>query len=150
MFHSIYEGKLDDKNRMRMPAKFREQLGEDYKIVQGYNGCLFAMTKTEFEKFVQQFASISMGDIMGQFRFSKIMSTVFVPEEDSQGRFVLPANNRREAKIEKKLTFIGVYNRVEIWSTEERNKFEEKYEQNIDMNEIYSSLCVPRGDSDGI
>ncbi len=150
MFYGEHLGKLDDKNRMRMPAKFREELGAGYRLVQGYNGCLFAMTKVEFEIFVQQFASIPMGDIIGQFKFSKIMSTVFVPEEDNQGRFVLPANNRREAKIERNLKFIGVGNRIEIWSLEERTKVELQNESMIDMNEIYASLCGAKEGVDGI
>ncbi|MFI3229479.1 MAG: hypothetical protein R3Y23_04880 [Bacillota bacterium] len=150
MFYGEHTNKLDDKNRMRIPAKFREELGSGYKIVQGFDGCLFAMTKEEFDKFVQPFSDIPLGDIVGQRKRTKLMSTVFVPEEDGQGRFVLPANNKKIAKINKELKYVGVGEMIQIWSAEEYDRIYAVEDDSLTMDEIYSSVCVVKGVGDGI
>ena len=48
-----YRLSLDDKNRMRLPAKFRAKIGDDFVLCQGTDGCLFVMSHNEFENFIQ-------------------------------------------------------------------------------------------------
>lgn len=116
---------LDEKNRMRIPAKFRAKLGSRFFIFQGIGGCLFLMAEESFEAFISPFKNIPLSDIAGQEAVRAVMATVEEPEEDSQGRFVLPAFLKKCAGIDKRVVFIGINERIEIWS-------EEKYtEKNI-------------------
>ena len=67
-------------------------------------------------------------------------STVFTPEEDAQGRFILPAKLREYAKINKKMVFLGAMNRVEIWSEE---KYDEVYGiDKLDINGAVRALGI--------
>lgn len=109
---------LDEKNRMRIPAKYRAKLGARYFILQGVGGCLFVMGEETFERFIAPFQNVALSDIEGQAAVRAIMATVEEPEEDTQGRFVLPALLKKCAAIDKKVVFVGVNDRLEIWSEE--------------------------------
>ncbi|MGI6594026.1 MAG: division/cell wall cluster transcriptional repressor MraZ [Christensenellales bacterium] len=139
IFFGEYFIQLDDKNRMRIPSKLRSLIGEKFYISNGTAGCLFVMDKENFEDYAQKLASItSMSNLSQQNTIRLIMSSVDEPCEDSQGRFVLPPKLRKHAGITKKMVFIGVNNRMEIWSEERYNAMMEKEASNFD--EAFASL----------
>lgn len=118
MFFGTYQNQLDDKNRMRVPAKLRAKLGEGYTLVYGAGGCLFVMPEEAFQKILLPLTKIPLSDLEAQEHARRILSTVEQPEEDGQGRFVLPAHAKAYAGIDKKIVFLGVGERIEIWSEE--------------------------------
>ncbi|MDD3947596.1 MAG: cell division/cell wall cluster transcriptional repressor MraZ [Clostridia bacterium] len=118
-FFGTHTIQMDDKNRMRIPAKFRAKLGGDYYIVYGAGGCLTILPNDSFEKFVAPFAKIPASDLEARESVRRILATVEQPEEDTQGRFVLPAHARAYAKIDKRVVFVGVGEQLEIWSEEQ-------------------------------
>jgi len=119
MFFGTYQNQLDDKNRMRIPAKLRAKLGEGYTIVYGAGGCLFVMPEDAFSKILLPLTKIPLSDLEAQEHARRILATVEQPEEDGQGRFVLPAHAKLYAGIDKKVVFLGVGERIEIWSEDQ-------------------------------
>lgn len=66
-----------------------------------------------------------------------MVATMSIPEEDNQGRFVLDANLRRIAKIQKDVVFVGMFDRIELWAAETYNERfkdldDEEYDQSLE------------------
>ena len=118
-----YAHQLDAKNRMRIPAKLREELGEDYSITVGSGGCLYVYTKAQMQEVKATLNNIN------SFREKQLKAARFIlyntwqAEEDKQGRILLPENLRKYAKIEKNVIVFQGPNCVEIWAEEVWNEY---------------------------
>ena len=118
-----YSHQLDAKNRMRIPAKFREELGANYSITVGTGGCLYVYTEEEMQKVKETLKKINpyKEDQLKVARF--ILYNTWEAEEDKQGRILLPDNLRKYANIEKNITVFKGPNCIEIWSEEVWNNY---------------------------
>ena len=114
---------LDAKKRMRIPAKFREELGSNYSITIGTGGCLFVYTEEEMTKVRKTLekANRYKEEQLKPARF--ILANVWDAEEDNQGRILLPDNLIKYAKIEKNVTIFKGPACIEIWSEEVWNAY---------------------------
>lgn len=114
-----YNHQLDAKNRMRIPAKLKKELGDEYYFTKGINHCISVLSKEEAEAQIEKLKSIKYSDIERQ-RTLRAISRSYVPAvEDSQGRVVLPTELRAHAlmdKDDKDLVICGAVTRIEIWS----------------------------------
>ena len=120
-FYGTQAIQLDDKNRLRIPARFRPDLGKFYYVMYGTGGCLWVMSKEGFEEFTDKYDQIPESDLEAQNNLRRIMASVTVPEEDAQGRFVLPQAAKEFCGINKRVMFVGVKKRLEIWSGDNYN-----------------------------
>ena len=108
MFRGEFSHSIDAKGRVIMPLKFREQLGEQFIITKGLDGCLFVYTMTEWEKVEQKLDSLPLADGTAR-QFSRFFSgSANECEPDSNGRVNLPLSLREHAGIKKDLVSIGV------------------------------------------
>ena len=132
-----YKHQLDEKNRMRIPAKLRSQLGSNYIIMKGTNNCLFVFSQEEMQNTLsQKLRELPLGDLKAQKSLRTLFSSGYEIEEDSQGRFVLPAYLKDFADIKKNIVSVGVGNRVEIWDEETWDK----YNDETNFDEIIGDL----------
>ncbi|HHX49774.1 MAG TPA: division/cell wall cluster transcriptional repressor MraZ [Clostridiales bacterium] len=139
IFFGEYYIQLDDKNRMRIPSKLRSLIGEKFYISNGSDGCLFVMDKESFEHYARKLeATTKISNSAQQKAVRQIMASVDEPTEDSQGRFVLAPKLRKHAGITKKMVFIGVNKRMEIWSEENYKAMMENESNNFD--DAFSTL----------
>ena len=111
-----YEHTLDDKNRLTLPAKFREAFASGVVVTRGMDGCLFVFTPAEWERFVElrlegldPFSREARQ--MGRFMFSGASET----ELDRQGRVMVPPALIEHAKLGRDVVVAGVRDHVEIW-----------------------------------
>lgn len=116
MFIGNFIHQIDQKGRIRVPAKFRAEIGNGYTILKGDNGCLKFYSEKETEALYERLNQVPVTDIEGMKAVRMIMSSAYIPEEDSQGRFVLPQELRNFIKANKQIIFIGLGNRFELWS----------------------------------
>ena len=129
MFKGMVEHQLDDKNRLRIPSKFKKELtGENgeksYSFFRGMNRCICVMSDDELDDTI---ASISEEAISEANHASAMFfGSIFSAEEDAQGRVVLPLALRAEAGITKDVVTIGVGNYIEIWAADRYAKHMEK------------------------
>jgi MraZ protein len=110
-----YDHTLDDKNRLTLPAKLREQLGDEVVITRGLDGCLAVYSRVAFELLAER-----MGTLDPFSRETRRMQRYFYTgappvELDRQGRMVIPAKLLEELGIGREVTVAGVYDRLEIW-----------------------------------
>ncbi len=116
MFMGEYNHTIDAKGRLIVPAKFREQLGSEFVVTKGLDGCLFVYSNEEWKHIEDKFREIPLTTKDAR-KFSRFFfAGAAVCEVDKQGRILLPANLREYAAIEKDVVSVGVLNRVEIWS----------------------------------
>lgn len=116
MFTSEYNHSIDAKGRLIIPSEYRELLGEAFTVTKGLDGCLFAYSNEEWEKFEQKLTSLPLmnKDARGLARYFSAGAKKV--ELDKQGRILLPANLREFAALEKDVVLAGVGSRVEIWN----------------------------------
>ena len=122
MLIGTYRHSVDAKQRMRMPFKFKSELGADFVITKGSSSNLFVFSKTEFSALYNKLISLPLFDEEAQAPIRKFLSSAFEAEEDNQGRVLLPKELVKFAGIEKNIVFVGVGNRVEIWAEEKWDK----------------------------
>ena len=113
LFKSAYYHSLDAKNRVFIPAKFRDALGEELVVFKGSEKCLYVYTKEGFEKLSQQFINTNNRDVQRAF-FSQVVDMT----ADKQGRITLTSDLLEHANLLKDVAIIGAGSRIEIWATE--------------------------------
>lgn len=121
MFTGMFEHQLDDKNRLRIPSKFKKgltgELGDQsYCFFRGKNQCICVMAEEELNEMLSSLASEGLSESSKITR--AIFGSICTAEEDAQGRVVLPSMLRMMAGIKKDVITLGVGNRLEIWSAE--------------------------------
>lgn len=137
MFIGEYQHSLDSKNRIIVPSKLRDDLGDKFIISKGLDGCLYAYPLDEWEKFEEKLKNLPLTnkDARAFVRFFVAGATEV--ETDKQGRGLIPANLREYAGIEKEIVTIGALNKIEIWSKE---KWESYNESDIDFDSIAEKM----------
>ena len=126
MLFGTYSHQLDQKNRFRIPTKFKAVLGENLVLTKGSGKCLYLFSATEMQnQIINKTATISLFDESAQKSLRLLLSSTFELEIDNQGRALLPQALRAYAGIDKNLVSIGVGNRVEIWAEGEWLKYSE-------------------------
>ena len=137
MLIGTYNHQLDQKNRFRIPTKFKQVLGDNIIITRGNGKQLFLFSSDEMQRLVIDKAeSISLFDEVGQRSIRLLLSSAFELEQDNQGRVLLPQALKAFAEIDKEIVSIGAGKRVELWSKEEWNK----YSQSSSIDEELSKL----------
>lgn len=121
-----YNHSIDSKNRIFIPAKFREYLGESFYITRKMNKtCLAVYSEEEMNRLAEKLNELPDSDVsdIKEFLFSK---TILVTP-DANGRVVLLPSMISYAGIEKNAVIIGAGNHLQIWAenawdTEEKNR----------------------------
>lgn len=138
MFMGEFQHNIDDKGRVIIPVKFREELGTNFVITRGLDHSLFVYPEAEWKQVEQKLKSLpfTKGDARKFTRF--FFSGAIEVEIDKQGRVSIPSNLRDYAQLEKECVLIGVSNRVEIWSKESWDSYYQESEESF--NEIAESI----------
>ncbi|MBE5756845.1 MAG: division/cell wall cluster transcriptional repressor MraZ [Clostridiales bacterium] len=118
MFERLYRHQLDAKNRMRIPAKFRVELGTKYVITCGTGGCLFVFKEEAMEELKRKLSKVSMFDKKKQDAIRFFLGHSWDAEEDGQGRILIPEELRSYAKFEKNIVCLKNLNWFELWNAE--------------------------------
>jgi len=121
MLMGEYHHNLDDKKRLIIPSKFREEIGEKFVVTRGLDGCLFVYSLVEWDKIINKLKTLpfTKKDARTFMRF--FLSAASICEFDKQGRINLVNSLIEYAKIQKECVIIGVNDRLEIWAVEEFN-----------------------------
>lgn len=129
MFIGEYQATIDNKGRVSVPAKFRQQLNMSVVVTRGLDNSLFLYTLEEWKKLAEKLSTLPIATANTR-AFSRLMLAGAMDcEIDKQGRIMLPGYLKEFAKISKKVVIAGLYNRLEIWSEELWNKYKEQTEK---------------------
>lgn len=138
MFIGEYHHSVDEKGRIIIPSKFREELGFNFIITKGLDGCLFVYPKKEWDKIVAKLEVLpfTKKDARTFMRF--FLSGATECEFDKQGRINITNPLIEYAGLDKDCVVIGVNDRLEIW---DKDKFNGYFESNQEyLSDIAESL----------
>ena len=137
MFMGEYQHGLDNKNRMIVPAKLREGLGNKFVITKGLDGCLYAYPMEEWRILEEKLKSLPLTNKDARAFVRFFFSGACEIETDKQGRGLIPQNLKEYAAIEKEIVSIGALTKVEIWSKE---KWQTYNESDMDFDSIAEKM----------
>ena len=133
-----YPAKLDDKNRLFVPAKLREELGSVFYVTYGFNGnhkCLTAYTEEDWKVLTENFNKLSIAQRSGATSLIFINAAECNP--DKQFRFGLTQNLLNYAGIDREVLIVGRAGQAEIWDAAEYEAFEN---ENLSPEKLLASL----------
>lgn len=129
MFLGTYEPKLDDKGRLILPSKFRDEMAGGIVLTRGQERCLYAFPRGEFEQIHDQLRSAPLTSKQARDYMRVFLSGAADEIPDRQGRVTIPAILRKYAGLTKDLAVIGSGSKIEIWDAEAWGSYLEDQEE---------------------
>ncbi len=117
-----YQNSVDDKGRMIVPAKYRDELGKTCVLTRGIDKCLYIYPVTRWEVFTEKLSKLPTSDESARAFIRHFYANAVECEIDKQGRITLPQELRSYAHMEKELVTVGLLDKIEIWAKEQWNK----------------------------
>src|SRR5262245_18365565 len=128
MFFGTYTPKLDDKGRLFLPAKFRDELAEGLVVTRGQERCLNVWSREEFGRFTERLPAMPVTNKSGRDYVRMLFAGASDETPDKQGRITIPPMLREYASLSKDCIVIGAMNRVEIWDAASWAAYEQSQE----------------------
>lgn len=117
MFLGTHSPRLDDKGRLILPARFRDQLAPGLVLTRGQERCLYVFTTVEFGRLHEQLRQAPTSSKQARDYLRVLLSGASDEMPDKQGRITIPTQLRTYAGLDREVTVIGAGSRVEIWDT---------------------------------
>ena len=115
-FVGSFNHSLDAKNRVFIPAKYKDALGNNFKITYNklINQCILVYSEEEWQEMQKKVKSLP--SVQYQYFIREICSNTVDVQLDSQGRIVIPQYLKEKVGLTKNALFLGVGNHAEIWA----------------------------------
>lgn len=139
MFIGEFTHAVDVKGRMSIPAKFRENLGETFFITKGLDHCLFVFPESEWRVFEEKLKTLPLTNKNARAFVRMFFAGATEGSFDKQGRILVPQPLRDHAAIDKEVVVIGVGERIEIWSNQNWESYNDP--DNISYDEIAEQMA---------
>ncbi len=123
MFLGTYEPKLDEKGRVILPARFREDMEGGIVLTRGQEHCIYAFPAQEFEQMTVELRRAPLSSKQARDYIRVLLSGAYKEVPDKQGRITLPPDLRKYAGLDRELTVIGAGSRAEIWNSQAWNDY---------------------------
>ena len=121
MFLGEYDHTIDDKGRLAIPARFRDDLGDGVVITRGFEHCLMGFPKEAWAKLAEQINNLPFGPAEARNLRRLLFSGAADAQMDRQGRVLIPQNLREYAGLGEQVIIAGLNTHFEIWSRERWN-----------------------------
>ena len=122
-----------------MPAKIREDIGDNFIITKGLDGCLFGFSKDEWNNFEEKLKTLPLTNKNARDFVRFFLSGATECDVDKQGRFLISANLREYATLEKEAVITGVGTRIEIWNKDKWKAYNS--EENLSADQIAENMA---------
>jgi MraZ protein len=118
VFLGTYAPKLDDKGRIILPAKFRDELEGGVVLTRGQDRCIYVFSTREFEELHERMRQAPVTSKQARDYMRVFLSGAHAETPDKQHRVTIPAALRAYAGLDRDLAVIGAGSRAEIWDAE--------------------------------
>src|SRR3954452_409829 len=129
VFLGTHTPRLDDKGRLFLPAKFRDELAGGVVITRGQERCLYVFTRGDFGRKAEELQSASLTSRRDRDYGRMFFSSASDETPDKQGRVTLPARLREYAGLDRDCVVVGANTRLEIWDAAAWAAYEAAQEQ---------------------
>lgn len=138
MFFGEFRHNIDTKGRLSIPAKMRNQCGENVYVTRGNDGCLSIYTEEGWQNYYEELLKLPQKKKSTRVYMRLVTSLTSLCEFDKLGRINIPLRLREEGNLEKECVIVGVGDHIEIWNQELWDNF---YDDNKDsFDDIYEDL----------
>jgi MraZ protein len=117
MLVGTYEHKFDNKGRIVLPSKFRDELGDNSVATVGIDQCVSVYPSDKWKTLLDRFQQMSFSKGKTRDFLRVLLATAHEIQFDGSGRVLIPANLRQHAKLEQDVSVIGVGDHIELWDT---------------------------------
>ena len=128
MFLGTHSPRLDEKGRLILPAKFRDELSDGLVLTRGQERCIYVFSQREFEKVHEQMREAPISSRQARDYIRVFLSGASDEVPDKQGRVTIPPALRTYAGLDRELAVIGAGSRAEIWDAGAWNAYLEEKE----------------------
>jgi MraZ protein len=116
MLLGAHEHTIDDKNRLTLPARFRQAFADGIVLTRGLDGCLYAFRRPDWDRLVEsRLASLDPFSPEGRRIQRHFFSGAAEADLDRQGRVMVPRELIEHAGLSRDVVVAGVHDRLEIW-----------------------------------
>lgn len=126
MFLGEFEHTIDDKGRVAIPARFREDLGERFVLTRGFEQCLQAFPRSMWEVLSEKVDKLPIGSPQARNMRRILFSPAAEVEIDRQGRILIPQGLREYAGLAEEVLITGMSTYFELWSGERWRELQEE------------------------
>ena len=134
MFFGSFNHTLDEKNRLVIPSKMRENLGSKLYIMKGFEGALSIYQESEFQKLVEQLSALPFNKQSSRDFIRIQLGSVSELEIDKANRVQLPTAILNKYKFGKEVVVLGVLDHIEVWDKEVFEEYSYKKEKEFEIN----------------
>jgi len=127
MYFGSFTHNLDDKGRLMIPRKMREELGYKVYIMKGFDGSLSLYNEERYQKLVEEFSRLSFNQSKVRDYLRLQFASTYEMEVDKLGRVQIPTALLTKYNISKEVLVLGIGDHIEVW---DKAKYEE-YENSI-------------------
>jgi MraZ protein len=123
VFLGTHSPRLDDKGRIILPAKFREELASGLVLTRGQERCIYVFSEREFGRIHEQMREAPISSKQTRDYIRVFLSGASDEVPDKQGRVTIPPALRAYAGLDRELAVIGAGSRAEIWDAQAWNEY---------------------------
>ena len=131
MFLGTYTPRLDDKGRLTLPAKFRDDLAGGLMVTKGQDHSLAVYPRDEFTALARRAAAASRSNPQARAFVRALAAGTDEQRPDAQGRITLSPDHRRYAGLTRDCVVIGSVDYLEIWDAQAWRTYQETHEENF-------------------
>ena len=145
MFLGQFQHTLDEKDRLMIPARYRELLAAGAFITQGFDKCLMVMTDAYFAQVYDRINSMNLADPTARLLRRLILSNAYAVEVDKVGRILVPGNLRQVIELNGEAIVAGQGDYFEVWNPADWNAQMDQLQDIETNNQRFATLDLSRG-----
>ena len=142
MFFGQYEHNIDDKGRITIPSQYRDLLDTGAYITRGYEDNLIIMRTEDFDSLYHKIRGLSITNEDARDLARLIFANAALVEIDKSGRVLIPGFLRSVINLDKSIRLVGIGPYFEIWSSEDWEKKQTKFNDGEERARKYESLDI--------
>ena len=134
MFFGLYEHSIDEKNRLMIPRKMRDEAGVKLFIMKGFDGALAIYKASTFEKLVAEIEDMPFTQRNNRDYIRAMLASACEIDVDRQGRIQIPTQLMNKYNISKDVVVIGSGDHFEVWSKALYDEYEKRVNDSFEEN----------------
>ena len=124
MFFGNFAHSLDEKGRLMIPRKMREELGYKVYIMKGFDGSLSIYTESRYQKLVEDFSKLSFNQHKNRDYLRLQFASTYEMDVDKLGRVQLPTALLNKFNISRNVIVLGIGDHIEVWDAKKYQEYE--------------------------
>ena len=134
MFFGSFAHTLDEKGRLMIPRKMREELGFKVYIMKGFDGSLSIYTVERYQKLAEEFYNLPFTQQRNRDYLRVQFASTYEIDVDKLGRLQLPTALLTKFNISRNVIVLGIGDHIELWDAKKYEEYESGVVENFEKN----------------